>query len=298
MSQQPLMPSSQKHTTRARRKRFSWSDVLSFALLTVAAILVAMPLLWMFSTSLQPMSEGYRLPPKWLPTDFRIENYAYPFQSNVPFGQLFVNNVKITLSVTIGQLFLCSLAGFAFARLRFPLREPLFILLLASLMIPIQVTVIPIFFIMRKFGLIDTHWAIILPSLVNAFGVFLMRQFFKALPQDLFDAATVDGASYARTFLQIALPLARAPLATLTVLTFNATWNSFFLPIIFLSSWDKMTLTQGIAFLSGAIGPAGATGNPSIRMAAVTMALIPVLLVFLLAQRWIIQAFAQTGIKG
>ena len=280
------------------QKRLTWSELLSFALLTIAAILVAMPLLWMFSTSLRPIAEGYSLPPQWLPTDFRIENYAYPFQSNVPFGRLFVNNLKITLAVTLGQLLLCSLAGFAFARLRFPLREPLFILLLASLMVPIQVTVIPIFFTMRALELIDTHWAIILPSLVNAFGVFLMRQFFKALPQELFDAAIVDGAGYVRTFFQIALPLARAPLATLTVLTFNATWNSFFLPIIFLSSWEKMTLTQGIAFLSGQMGPAGATGNPSIRMAAVTMALIPVLIVFFLAQRWIIQAFAQSGIKG
>ncbi|MEM7129398.1 MAG: carbohydrate ABC transporter permease [Chloroflexota bacterium] len=280
------------------RRSFSWGDLFSFLLLTVAAILVAMPLLWMFSTSLRPIADGYSLPPKWLPTEFRIENYAYPFQSNVPFGRLFWNNLKITLTVTVGQLLLCSLAGFAFARLRFPLREPLFILLLASLMIPIQVTVIPIFFTMRALELIDTHWAIILPSLVNAFGVFLMRQFFKTLPQELFDAAVVDGASHLRTFLQIALPLASAPLATLAILTFNATWNSFFLPIIFLSSWDKMTLTQGIAFLSGQMGPAGATGNPSIRMAAVTMALIPVLLVFLVAQRWIIQAFAQTGIKG
>lgn len=144
----------------------------------------------------------------------------------------------------------------------------------------------------------DTHLAIILPSLISAFGVFLMRQFFKTLPQELFDAATVDGASHARTFFQIALPLARAPLATLAILTFNATWNSFFLPMIFLSSWDKMTLSQGIAFLSGAMGPTGSTGNPSIRMAAVTMAIMPVLLVFLIAQRWIIEAFTQSGIKG
>ncbi len=294
LTQQP----PQQNLTRSKWPRIRLGSIFSFMLVTIAAILFIMPLMWMFSTSLRPISEGYSLPPQWLPTDFRIENYAYPFKSTVPFGQLFINNIKITLAVTIGQLLTCSLAGFAFARLRFPLREPLFILLLASLMVPAQVTVIPIFFTMRTFNLIDTHLAIILPSLISAFGVFLMRQFFKTLPQELFDAATVDGAGHVRTFFQIALPLARAPLATLAILTFNATWNSFFLPMIFLSSWDKMTLSQGIAFLSGAMGPTGSTGNPSIRMAAVTMAIMPVLLVFFFAQRWIIEAFTQSGIKG
>jgi multiple sugar transport system permease protein len=276
------------------RKPIKWGDIFSFTLLTIAAILVVMPLLWMFSTSLRPTSESYQLPPHWIPTQFRVENYLVPFQSNVPFVELFLNTAKITVTVTFGQLITCSLAGYAFARLRFPGRNILFILLLASLMVPGQVTIIPIFLIMRSLGLIDNHLALILPGLVNAFGVFLMRQFFKSMPQELFDAARVDGAGHIRTFYQIALPLAGPSLATLGIITFNATWNAFFQATVFISSWGKMTLPQGIAFLTGQFG----AGNPSVVMAAVTMAILPVLIVFIIAQRWIIEALTRTGLKG
>src|ERR1700722_9993119 len=141
--------------------RRSLKEVVPVAILTAGAVLVSLPLLWMFSTSLRPSSESYRLPPQWLPTQFHFENYGALFGSSVPFVTLFLNSLKITLAVTGGQLVLCSMAGFAFARLRFPGRRLLFILLLASLMVPNQVTVIPIFLLMRTFGLIDTHLSII-----------------------------------------------------------------------------------------------------------------------------------------
>ncbi len=279
---------------RRRRRKLKRGDLFSFVILTVAAILVLMPLLWMFSTSLRPVTESFNLPPQWLPTQFRIENYIAPFESNVPFVDLFANSLKITLAVTAGQLVTCSLAGYGFARLRFPGRNFLFILLLASLMVPGQVTIIPIFLLMRSLGLIDNHLAIILPGLISAFGVFLMRQFFKQMPQELFDAARVDGAGHIRSFLQIAMPLAGPALATLGIITFNAIWNSYFLPLIFLNSWGKMTLPQGIALLTGYMG----SGNPSVVMAAVTMAILPVLAVFIFAQRWIIEALTRSGLKG
>lgn len=279
---------------RKGKKPIKFGDILSFLLLTVAAILVMMPLVWMFSTSLRPTSESFQLPPQWLPTQFRIENYIAPFESSVPFVRLFVNSLTITVSVTLGQLISCSLAGYAFARLRFPGREFLFLFLLASLMVPGQVTIIPIFLLMRSLGLIDNPLAIILPGLISAFGVFLMRQFFKQMPQELFDAARVDGAGHIRSFLQIALPLAGPAMATLGIITFNATWNSYFLPLIFLNSWHKMTLPQGIALLTGYMG----AGNPSVVMAAVTMAILPVLFVFIAAQRWIIEALTRSGLKG
>lgn len=283
-----------RETIKQRRKPIKLGDIVSYGLLTIAAILVIMPLLWMFSTSLRPISESLQLPPAWLPTQFRFENYLGPFESNVPFELLFVNSIKITLAVTLGQLVTCSMAGYAFARLRFPGREFLFMLLLASLMIPSQVTIIPIFLLMRSLGLIDNHLSIILPGLISAFGVFLMRQAFKQMPQELFDAARVDGAGHIRSFLQIALPLAGPMLATLAIITFNAIWNAYFLPLIFLNSWDNMTLPQGIAMLTGYMG----AGNPSVVMAAVTMAIIPVLLVFIAAQRWIIEALTRSGLKG
>lgn len=279
---------------RKRKKSISAGDIFSFALLTFAAILVLMPLLWMFSTSLRPTSESFQLPPAWLPTEFRFENYLAPFESSVPFVDLFINSMRITVAVTLGQLITCSLAGYAFARLRFPGRDLLFLLLLASLMVPGQVTIIPIFLLMRDLGLIDNPLAIILPGLISAFGVFLMRQFFKQMPQELFDAARVDGAGHIRSFMQIALPLAGPAMATLGIITFNATWNAYFLPLIFLNSWHKMTLPQGIALLTGYMG----SGNPSVVMAAVTMAILPVLIVFLIAQRWIIEALTRSGLKG
>ena len=282
---------AQTHTTAAikpresrgkRKKPINFSDIISYTILTIAAILVMMPLLWMFSTSLRPTTESFQLPPAWLPTQFRIENYVAPFESSVPFVDLFINSMRITVAVTVGQLVTCSLAGYAFARLRFPGRDLLFLLLL------------PIFLLMRDLGLIDNPLAIILPGLISAFGVFLMRQFFKQMPQELFDAARVDGAGHVRSFLQIAMPLAGPAMATLGIITFNATWNAYFLPLIFLNSWHKMTLPQGIALLTGYMG----SGNPSVVMAAVTMAILPVLMVFIAAQRWIIEALTRSGLKG
>jgi multiple sugar transport system permease protein len=263
-------------------------------ILIIGATLVALPLLWMFSTSLRPSAESYKLPPQWLPTQFHWENYGALFNSSVPFLLLFFNSLKITTAVTIGQLIFCSMAGFAFARLRFPGRQFLFVLLLASLMIPNQVTVIPIFLIMKNLGLIDTHLSIILPGLVSAFGVFLMRQFYLTLPQELIDAAKLDGASPWRIYTRIAVPLSAPALAALGVISFNTTWNSYFYPLIFLTSWEKMTLPQGIALLQGYMQ----SGNPSVVMAGVTMAILPVLSIFLLAQRWIVEAFVHTGLKG
>jgi multiple sugar transport system permease protein len=186
------------------------------------------------------------------------------------------------------------MAGFAFARLRFPGRDLLFILLLASLMVPGQVTIIPVFIIMRNLGLVDSHWALILPGLTSAFGVFLLRQYFLTMPQDLLDAARIDGAGPWTMFMRVALPLAGPSLAALAIITFNSTWNSYFAPLIFINSWDKMTLPLGITALRGYMG----SGSPAVVMAAVTMTIAPVLLVFLLAQRWFIQGITQSGIKG
>jgi multiple sugar transport system permease protein len=200
----------------------------------------------------------------------------------------------VTFFVTLGQLITCSMAGFAFARIRFPFRNALFIILLASLMVPNQATVIPIFVIMRRLGLIDNLLSIILPFLTSAFGVFLLRQFYLTLPQDLIDAAKVDGASIWTIYRQIALPLSGPSLAALAVLTFNSTWNSYFYPLIFLNSWDKMTLPLGITALRGYLG----SGNPSVVMAAVTLSILPVLVLFLVGQRWFIAGITQTGLKG
>ena len=284
-------------TTRTHGHTITGDRLLDFGaiiVLALGAVLMAMPFLWMFATSLRPIGESYKLPPAWLPTEWHWENYAAVFQSNVPFLLFALNSVKVTAATTLGQLITCSMAGYAFARLRFPGRNILFIVVLAALMVPGQVTIIPVFIIMRFLGLLDSHMALILPGLTSAFGVFLLRQFFLTLPHDLIDAAKMDGAGAWTTFFRIALPLAGPALSALTIITFNGTWNNYFAPYIFINSWEKMTLPLGITALRGYM----ASGSPSVVMACVTMTIAPVLLVFLVAQRWFIEGVTQTGIKG
>lgn len=269
-------------------------DVIAIGLLGIGGILMMMPFMWMFSTSLRPVAESYKLPPAWLPTEWHFETYVAVFQSSVPIFAFAWNSIKVTFLVTFGQLITCSMAGFAFARLRFPFRNLLFVLLLASLMVPGQVTIIPVFIIMRYLGLVDNHFSIILPFLTSAFGVFLLRQFFLTLPQDLIDAAKIDGAGSWTIYLRVALPLAGPALAALAILTFNNTWNNYFYPLIFLNTWEKMTLPLGITALRGYM----ASNSASVVMAAVTLAILPVFLVFLFAQQWFIAGITRTGIKG
>lgn len=284
-------------TSRTERRVFTFERALDWAailLLGLGAVFMALPFLWMFATSLRPVGESYTLPPAWLPTEWHWENYAAVFQSNVPFLTFALNSVKVTAAVTIGQLLTCSMAGYAFARLRFPGRNLLFVVVLASLMVPGQVTTIPVFIIMRSLGLLDSHMALILPGLTSAFGVFLLRQFFLTMPQDLIDAAKMDGAGAWTTFFRIALPLAGPAISALTIITFNGTWNNYFAPYIFINSWEKMTLPLGVTALRGFMS----SGNPAVVMACVTMTILPVLLVFLFAQRWFIEGVTQTGLKG
>jgi multiple sugar transport system permease protein len=272
----------------------NWWQLFSLLLLIIGALIMLLPLLWMFSTSLRATAESYHLPPSYLPTSWHWENYATVFNGSVPMVRLAMNSLFVAVSVTAGQLITCSMAGFAFGRLRFPAQNFLFFLMLAALMVPGQVTIIPVFIIMRNLGLIDNLLALVLPALINPFGVFLMRQYFMTLPRDLIDAAKIDGAGYWTTFIRIALPLAGPVLSALAILTFNGTWNAYFTPLIFINSWEKMTLPLGMAALRSYMG----SGNPSVILAAVTLAILPVLVIFLLAQRWIIEGITTTGIKG
>jgi multiple sugar transport system permease protein len=212
----------------------------------------------------------------------------------VPFATFVWNSLEIAAAVTLAQLVTCSMAGYAFAQVRFRGNKSLFVMLLASLMMPIQVTIVPLFLMMSALGLVDTHWAIILPLATNAFGIFLMRQFFLTLPRELIEAARIDGATPFTTFWRIALPLAKPSLAALGIITFVNTWNGYFLPLVFLNSWEKMTLPLGMFALSNVYG----SGNVSVIMAAVCLAVLPLLVLFLAAQRYIISGMIGSAIKG
>jgi multiple sugar transport system permease protein len=205
-----------------------------------------------------------------------------------------VNSAIVATLVALGNVITAPMAGFAFAKLRFPFRMPLFLLLMVSLMVPIQVTIIPLFVLLSELGFIDTLISLILPVMTGAFGIFMMRQFFLALPDEILEAAKIDGASVWTSYRTIALPLAKPSMAALGVITFLLSWNAYFMPLIFISSLEQSTMPLALVVM---LGPYG-TGNVAMIMAATTIAILPALLVFLVAQRWIVESLTRTGVKG
>jgi ABC-type glycerol-3-phosphate transport system permease component len=209
-------------------------------------------------------------------------------------GIFLVNSVKIATIATIGQVISCAMAAFAFARLRFPARNLLFFILLATLMVPTHVTLIPTFFIIRWLGWIDTHWSLTVPWwLGGAFGTFLLRQFFLTIPVEMMEAAKIDGAGYWRIFWRIYLPLSGPALATLAVFTFMGSWNNLLGPLIFLNSTEKMTVTLGLTLLQGQY-----YSQWTLLMAGAIVSVIPTLIVFFIAQKYFVEGIVRAGLKG
>jgi multiple sugar transport system permease protein len=256
-----------------------------------------MPLMFTFSTSLRLPAESAALPPRFFPTSFRLENYVTALSNpQVNYPLYFVNSVKLAVVAVVTQLLTCSMAGFAFARLRFRGREFLFFMFLASMMIPNMVTQIPLFILIRTLGLIDSHWALILPGLTSAFGVFLMRQAFMTMPEDLMDAAKIDGAGYFEIYWRILLPLAGPALSALGIMTFLNSWNNFYGPLLFLRTRETFTLPIALVMVQQAA--VRGTGGRAVYLAAVFLSLLPILIAFLAAQRFIIKGIALSGMGG
>jgi multiple sugar transport system permease protein len=256
------------------------------------AVVMVIPLVWMLVTSLQTLDETRHYPPTIVPTSLEFRNYTDVLQQ-APFARWFVNTLLVTIACVVGNLLFCSLAGYAFARIRFFGREVVFVLILATLMVPFQVIIIPTFLIVRTFHLIDTLGALILPNLAGAFGIFMLRQFFRTLPVELEEAARIDGASRLGVLFKIVLPLSGPALATLAVITFMWTWNDFLWPLITIYSPNNMTIQLGLATFQGAHQT-----NTNLLMAANVMSMIPVLMLFFFAQRYFIRGIATTGLKG
>ncbi|MFI9549551.1 carbohydrate ABC transporter permease [Streptomyces sp. NPDC052016] len=267
-----------------RRRRIRIGRLLSLTVLTAAAVLVVAPLVWALATSLRTPATSFDNPPQWIPTDPVFSNYQAVFDK-VPFTAFFLNSVVVTGLIVVGQLITSTMSGYAFAMVRFRGNKALFAVILATMMVPIQTTIIPVFLIIKYLGLTDSRMALVLPAVGGAFGTFLMRQYFLQMPRELGEAARVDGASHFQVFARIYAPMARAPMATLGVLTFSAYWNEFFRPLIFLQSTDNFTLPLGLVTLQGNMG----TGSISIVLAAVIIALIPSVLIFLAAQRYFVE---------
>lgn len=274
--------------------RFLGSGVL-WILLIIMALVEFMPISWLFANSLRDPAVAYNLPPSFLPTDWQWKNYAAVVGSpQINFMLFFFNSVKIGAIVTSVTLLTCSMAAFAFARLKFPGKNVLFFMFLATMMIPGTVVLIPNFIIISRLDLIDTHWALILPALTSAFGIFLLRQQFMSLPEALMDAAKIDGAGYFRIFFTIMLPLIGPGLSALGIFTFLGSWNNYMGPLLFLRTPDNYTFPLAIVTLQGYMG----TGNRAHVLAGIMISVAPVLAFFLFAQRYIIQGIAVTGLKG
>ncbi len=224
---------------------------------------------------------------------FSLQNFA-DVVDLIPIGQQAVNSLIVTTISVVGSLLTASLAAYAFSRIPFRGRDSIFVVLLAALMVPTQLTIIPIFIIMRKLELIDTLAALWIPALVNVFAIFFLRQYFNTIPRDLDEAARIDGAGHLRILFQILLPLAGPALSALAILGFEASWNNYFGPLIFLSSPEKMTLPVGLVSLS-----AGQGGGPAVVVfAGITIVVVPILIVFLFFQRQFVESVASVGIRG
>jgi ABC-type glycerol-3-phosphate transport system permease component len=283
-----------------RRWRTARRAVL-IGLLILGGLLMMVPFLWMISTSLKTRAEVFITPPVIFPATPRFENYAEMWDA-LPFSAFFVNSVKLALLNTVGQVITCSMAAYAFAALRFRFRGPLFGLLLATLIIPFQVVLVPNFILYRMLphpfstsgnwiGTQEPLW--VGAFLGGAFGTFLLRQFFLSIPRELADAARVDGANPWQIYRSIYLPLAKPALATLAIFTFMWSWNDFINPIIYLRDVESFTLTAGLSLFQGQY-----VGKWPLLMAGALVSVIPMIILFIVAQRHFVRGIALTGIKG
>lgn len=275
----------------ARGPAFIIKRLLLHAFLLGFGLLFIMPFFWSIGTSLKPLRELFAVTPTFLPEMARWENYADVFDQ-VPFGTFYVNTIIVTVARVIGQVFIASLAAFAFARVRFPGRDILFVLLLVGLMVPEQATIVPRFILMREFGWINTYQGLIVPLLFSSFGAFLLRQFFLTIPNDFQEAATLEGANPFQVYWQIYLPLARPALAAFGFLVMLFSWNEFLWALIVTSTQERQVLSVGLAVLQGY-----QTTNTAILLAAANMATIPILIVFLFFQKQLIEGISLSGLK-
>ncbi|HEX4983290.1 MAG TPA: carbohydrate ABC transporter permease [Ilumatobacteraceae bacterium] len=260
--------------------------------LVAGLILMIGPFVIMALGSFKTTGELRQVPPTFLPEDPTLANYRDLFD-RLDFPRYFFNSTVVALAVTVGNLLFCSMLGYALAKLEFAGKRIVFVLVLATLMVPASVTFMPLFVLISNMGLVNTHAGLILPFVVGALGVFLMRQFIGGIPDELLDAARVDGAGEYTIFFKIVLPLCRPALATLAILTFLGSWNSFLWPLVVASTEDMYTLPVAVALFS--IGQN--ENNVALQMAGATVVVLPVVILFFAMQRYIIQGIATTGIK-
>jgi multiple sugar transport system permease protein len=278
------------HSGRAPIKTIK--SVSLYALISTVSISMIIPFIWMLSASLKKESEIFGFPIKWIPETIYWSNYIDVW-TRVPFLTYYLNTIKIAVFVTLFQIIACSLAAYAFAKVKFPERDKLFFLYIATMMIPYQVMMIPQFLLMKQLGLVDSHWALIVLGTFNPFGVFLFRQFFLTIPEELSEAARIDGLSEWGIYLRIILPLTKPAIASLVIFSFMHSWNDFLGPLIYLTSDKLYTLQLGMQHFQTEYNT-----EYALLMAAAVSAVIPTVLVYVFAQKYFVEGISTAGIKG
>lgn len=267
---------------------------LKYLLLAIGAVVMLLPFVWMILSSFMTAQEITARPLTWFPSAFRLDAYR-GLRDAIPLGRMYLNSIIVTVLTTLGILFTSSLAGYGFAKFHFPGRDVLFLVVLATMMIPFFVVMIPIFYMISKLGWIDSYPGLIVPNIVTAFGIFLMRQYMLSLPDEVLDAARVDGASEFEIYWRIALPLSTPVIGALTILAFVYQWNNFLWPLLVARSDRMWTVPVGLNSLRVYASSAEVI---NMQMAGATLAIVPVIAVFLLLQRYFVRGIALTGMKG
>jgi multiple sugar transport system permease protein len=267
--------------------------ILVYAALLLGALFTLVPFVWIILTSFKPASEIIHIPPTFFPQKWTIQSYLTIFNDpNVPLARFYLNSTFVTLMRVLITLFTSSMAGYIFCKYRFWGRNVFFALILAQMMIPFQVIMIPEYLILVKLGLIDNLWGLIVPSMVDAFGIFLMRQFIESIPNEMIDAGRIDGASELQIYWRIVLPQLGAALAALGIFTFMAVWNDYLFPLIVITTHEKRTLPLLLTWYSSQHGT-----RYDLTMAASVLVMLPILVAYLIFQRWIVRGIAMTGFK-
>jgi len=270
-------------------------SVIKWGFLIIISVVILFPLYWGAITSFKPLAEVVDKPPIFFPKNpVGFSNYVEVF-SRIPLLTYYRNSLIVAAVVTISKLFTGSLAGFIFAKYKFPGKDFIFLIVLVTMMLPFQVIAIPVYLLFNDLHLIDTLWALIIPNLISGFGIYLLRQYIKTIPDELLDAARIDGCSEFRIYWNVVLPQCKPALAALAILSFNHSWDDFFWPILALESKNNFTLPFGLHSFGSFMG---LTFYTHILMAATMLAIVPVLIIFLIAQRQFIEGLTLTGLKG
>lgn len=285
------LTSQRPHLGLRGLRRFN--NVSGYTVLTVLSVVFLIPLYWMFSTAVKTPQQTFAIPPEWIPAPAQWDNFGKVFEE-VPFGRFYLNTLFLAGANIVGHLVSVTLVAYGFARLRFPGRNILFLIMLSTLMIPYQVTLVPRFILFAKLGLIDSYWPLILPSFTGTpFLIFLVRQYMMSIPFDLDEAAYIDGATRFDVFRRIIIPLARPALMLVIVFTFIDVWNDFLQPLIYLNDPDMFTVSLGLSFFQGA-----RETNWNLLMAGSVLAMLPPLFLFFFAQKQLIGGISVEGLKG